>query len=157
MDYFPLAAGMFWEYESTTPERRRRVRVEVLSVEESGGTTRAAGRSRVGDGPWLEFSVVRDADSVRIEGVVELPLPPVVGASWNAGGDALRVESDRAEARTPAGRFKDCLRVTVLIAGGDAGVGERLYAPGVGLVREALSDEGEPSEKTLVTWGMERP
>jgi hypothetical protein len=42
----------------------------------------------------------------------------------------------------------------VLIAGGDSGTGERIYAPGVGLVRETLSDEGDPSERVLVTYGM---
>lgn len=153
MDYFPLSAGLFWVYESQGERGRRTVRVELASVEEAGGVTRAAGRSRVGEGPWLEFSVVRDAAAVRIEGVVELPLPPSVGAAWDAGGDALRVESERARVETPAGRFEDCLRVSVRLAGGDAGVGERVYAPDVGLVKESLSSEGEPSEKLLVSWG----
>lgn len=153
-EYFPLQAGRFWEYEAESSRGRRRVRVELTSVEADGGTTRAAGRSRVGDGAWLEFSVVEDAASVRVEGVVEFPLPPLVGAAWDAAGDALRVASVRARAEVPAGAFAGCLRVVVLIAGGDAGTGERLYAPGVGLVRETLSDEGDPSERVLVAYGM---
>lgn len=156
-EHFPLQAGRFWEYDSDSSRGRRRVRVEVLAVEADGAVTRAVGRSRVGEGAWLEFSVVEDAASLRVEGVVELPLPPRVGASWDAGGDSLRIDSDRARAEVPAGAFSDCLRVVVLLAGGDSGTGERLYAPGVGLVRETLSDEGDPSERVLVSYGMSDP
>lgn len=153
-EHFPLQAGRFWEYEAESSRGRRRVRVEVLSVEHDPGATRAVGRTRVGEGPWLEFSVVEDAAALRVEGVVEFPLPPRVGAEWEGGGDALRVESLAARCEVPAGAFTDCLRVVVLIAGGDSGSGERLYAPGVGLVRETLSDEGDPSERVLVSYGM---
>ena len=41
---------------------------------------------------------------------------------------------ETAAAETPAGHFTGCLRVGYLIAAGDGGSGERLYAPGVGLV-----------------------
>lgn len=153
-EHFPLQAGRFWVYRAESARGAREVRVEIVSVEADGAAVRASGRSRVGEGTWLEFSVVEDASSVRVEGVVELPLPPSVGASWDAGGDALSIESDRAAVRTPAGRFEDCLRVRVLLAGGDAGTGERLYAPGVGLVRESLSDEGDPTERVLTSYGM---
>ena len=154
-DYFPVAAGMFWTYEADSSRGRRTVRVEVVSAEESGGVTRAAGRSRVGTGSWLEFSVVVGPDAVRVEGVVEFPLPPVVGASWAAGGDLLRIASDRAVVSTPAGRFTGCLKVEVLLAGGDAGSAERFYAPGLGLVRESISEEGEPSDKRLLSYGRD--
>lgn len=153
-EHFPLQAGRFWVYDSESVRGRRRVRVELVSVEADGAATRASGRSRVGEGPWLEFSVVEDAASLRVEGVVEFPLPPLVGAAWDAGGDGLRIESVRARAEVPAGNFTGCLRVVVLLAGGDSGTGERLYAPGVGLVRETLSDEGDPSERVLVSYGM---
>lgn len=156
-DYFPVAAGMFWTYESASSRGRRVVRVEIASAETSGGVTRAAGRSRVGDGAWLEFSVVAGPDAVRVEGVVELLLPPVVGASWTAGGDRLRIASDRAVVRTPAGRFTDCLKVEVLLSGGDAGSAERYYAPGLGLVRESVSEEGDPSDKALLSYGRTEP
>ncbi|MBI2362562.1 MAG: hypothetical protein HYV15_04185 [Elusimicrobia bacterium] len=152
-DYFPVAAGMFWTYEAVSARGRRVVRVEIVAAEASGGVTRAAGRSRVDDGAWLEFSVVAGPDAVRVEGVVELPLPPVVGAVWTAGGDSLRIASDRAAARTPAGRFTGCLRVEVLLSGGDAGSAERYYAPGLGLVRESVSEEGDPSDKALLSYG----
>ncbi|MBI3297350.1 MAG: hypothetical protein HYZ75_04240 [Elusimicrobia bacterium] len=156
-DYFPLEAGRFWTYEVETPRGRKVIRVEVVSAESFAGSTRAACRSRVDERPWLDFSVVADASSVRVEGVVELPEPPAVGASWATANEALRIADDDAVVETPAGRFEGCLRVVVLIAGGDAGSGERFYAPGLGLVREALSDEAEPSEKSLLSWGMGRP
>ena len=156
-EHFPLQAGRFWEYDSESSRGHRRVRIEVVSVEADGGALRAACRTRVDGGSWLEFSAVEDGASLRVEGVVELPLPPSVGARWDAGGDALSIESERARAVVPAGTFTDCLRVAVLIAGGDSGVGERLYAPGVGLVRESLSDEGDPSERVLVSYGMSTP
>lgn len=153
-EHFPLQAGRFWEYDSESSRGRRRVRVEIVSVERDAGAIRALGRTCVDGGAWLEFSVVEDDAALRVEGVVEFPLPPVVGASWEGGGDALRVESLRARCEVPAGPFTDCLRVVVLLAGGDSGSGERLYAPGVGLVRETLSDEGDPSERVLVSYGM---
>jgi hypothetical protein len=39
--------------------------------------------------------------------------------------------------------------VVYAIAGGDGGSGERLYAPGVGLVRETCHDEADPWEARL--------
>ena len=46
--------------------------------------------------------------------------------------------------KVPAGEFTRCLRITYPIAGGDAGWGERVYAPGIGLIREVYSDEASP-------------
>lgn len=153
-DFFPLKTGLFWTYESLTSQGRRLLRVEIVSALTTRGVTRASGRSRVDTNPWLGFIVVAEAGAVRVDGLLELPVPPAVGAAWEAGGDALRIAAADAVVDTPAGRFENCLRVVVLIAGGDAGSGERFYAPGLGLVREVLSDESEPSEKSLVSWGM---
>jgi len=50
----------------------------------------------------------------------------------------------------PAGTFRDCLKVSYLIAGGDAGYGERYYAPSIGFVREVCADESDPYEHVLL-------
>ena len=61
------------------------------------------------------------------------------------------MEDANASAETPAGRFSGCLRVGYLIAAGDAGCGERFYAPGLGLVRETCADEADPFELVLTS------
>jgi hypothetical protein len=42
--------------------------------------------------------------------------------------------------------------VSYLIAAGDGGCGERLYAPGVGLARELCGDEADPFEVLLTAF-----
>ena len=157
-DYFPVQAGRFWVYETESVRGRRRVREEILSVVVEGATLRARGRSVIeGRAEGREFAVVQDASGVRVDGVVELPEPPVLGASWEAAGDSCRVAALDGVAETPGGRFVDCLRVAYLIAGGDEGSGEKYYAPGVGLVRELRSDEADPFERVLLSWGRTTP
>ena len=153
-DYYPVEAGRVWVYETETTRGRRRVREEILSAVREGGTLRVRGRSVIeGRAEGREFEVVEDASSVRVDGVVELPEPPVLGAAWEAAGDSCRIAALDAFVEVPGGRFRGCLRVAYLISGGDAGSGERYYAPGVGLVREVRSDEADPFERVLVSWG----
>lgn len=157
-DYFPLAAGLFWVYRTESPRGRRTVREEIVSAVQEGPALRARGRCVVaGRAEGREFSVVKDASGVRVDAVLELPEPPALGASWEAAGDSCRIAALDGVVEAPGGRFTACLRVAYLIAGGDAGSGERFYAPGVGLVREVRGDEADPFERVLLSWGRTTP
>lgn len=157
-DFYPLDAGRFWVYETRSTRGSRRVREAILSAVSEGGTLRARGRSVIeGRTEGREFAVVKDAAGTRVDGLLELPEPPVLGASWEAAGDSCRIAALDAAVEVPGGRFTGCLRVAYLIAGGDAGSGEKHYAPGVGLVREVRSDEADPFERVLVSWGRTAP
>src|SRR6185312_1269468 len=91
----------------------------------------------------------------------------LVRRTWTGADGAVETDASRGEIRpdgvyldgervlprpAPAGRFAGCLRVAYLIAAGDGGAGERLYAPGVGLVREVCSDEADPFEVRLTAF-----
>lgn len=151
-DYLPLTPGTRLEYSVERSGESGRLLVEHLSAE--GGVrvrrtwTGADGRAQV------ETSLAqRRADGVYFDGALALPAPARPGASWSSPPRRFRVESLDASAEVPAGRFADCLRVVYLIAEGDAGSGEKLFAPGVGLVRELCADEADPYEVSLVARG----
>ena len=74
----------------------------------------------------------------------------MIGRKWRHYPNEYRISAFDAVTTVPAGTFKKCMKVSYLIAGGDGGVGERYYAPGVGLVRENCMDEGDPFEIELV-------
>ncbi len=151
-DYFPLLPGLVLAYRTKSLEGQGRLKIEVLSLEAAGGLLRAkcrrtsalAGRVKVS-----EFEVVQDERGVHADGGLDLPLPPDVGRRWSRGAASYAVEADDAVTTVPAGTYRGCLRVAYRLAGGDAGGGERFYAPGVGLVRELCTDETDPFELAL--------
>lgn len=155
-DWFPLEPGLELLYERRGDgEERAELLIELLSVSRRGDELSAKGR-RTLSGPGRpprrgEFVVERRADGMYLDGGLLFPLPPVPGREWDARPDRLFVESLDAEIAVPAGRFAGCLKVGLLIAGGDAGSGERFYAPGVGLVRSYYGDEASPYELSLLS------
>ena len=148
MDFFPLVNGAVREYTSETAAGKGTFKIEVLTVAVSGGKTVAKCRRTVnwsGEPPAVsEYEVVKDSAEVRSGGVIEFKLPVKIGAEWIISPRRYWIEALDAEVKTPAGSFKNCLRVAYLIAEGDGGSGERYYAPGVGLVKVVENDEGEP-------------
>lgn len=152
-DYFPLAVGRILEYEAENASGFGAVKIEVLSVETKGGRTTARCRrtTKWGDEPEkaAEFVVVKDAKEVRSGASTEFVFPLELGRTWNRRPNSYVIEALDAEVETPAGLFKNCLKVAYLIAGGDAGSGERDYAPGVGLVKVVHRDEADPFEQRL--------
>lgn len=153
VDYFPLVAGRTLHYEVDRGGEVGRLAVEVLAVEQALGVTTArcrATETRSGDARVSEFEVVKDSSWVRVDGRQEFPLPPRPGVRWDAPPLACEVAGLDADVEVPAGAFAGCLKVSYLVAGGDAGCGDRYYAPGVGLVREDCSEESDPFELRLV-------
>ncbi len=152
-DYFPLVKGSTLEYRSRNAESTGLIKVEVLEVAERQNVTRALCRRSTVWGSRLnvsEYTVVRDRTGVYAEKERELPLPIALGRKWRHYPNEYRVAALDAITSVPAGTFRGCLKVSYLIGGGDAGVGERYYAPGVGLVRENCMDEADPFEIELV-------
>ncbi|MBI5622214.1 MAG: hypothetical protein HY924_00400 [Elusimicrobia bacterium] len=156
-DYFPLEAGSVFEFEVERDGGVGRQILEVVSVEAAGGTVQALFRRTDGpaeDRQTVEYGVTRDPSWVRVEGELELPCSPAPGMSWNAAPLSMKVSEVGAEVRVPAGTFQGCVRVSYLVAGGDAGSGERFYAPGVGLVCEECSEEASPFTSRLVRYSL---
>lgn len=147
-----LEPGAALEYRLRRAQGEWVMRLEVLEAREDAGVTRARLR-RTWTGPDApgggEETVEIRRDGVYRDGALELPLPAAAGARWALPPREYRVEAVGAPAVVPAGRFEGCARVSYLIAGGDAGSGEALYAPGVGLVHERCSDESDPYETVL--------
>lgn len=154
-DYFPLNKGSLRVFAVSDASRSGTMRVDVLSVARKGGVVTAKCRRTVswrgGETKKSLFMVTRDAKGVRSGREVEFASPVKVGTRWASAQYEYWIESLDAAVRTPAGSFKDCLRVAYLIAGGDSGSGERFYAPGVGLVKVVESDESDPFEHELIS------
>jgi len=151
-DYLPLIPGLRLEYAVERAGQTRALTVEHLPAAGSGVILRRTWTSPDGSSESETSRAERRVDGVYFDGLLALPLPPRAGARWAFPPREYRVESLDAAARTEAGNFRGCLRAGYLIAGGDGGSGERLYAPGVGLVREICHDEADPFEVRLTAY-----
>ncbi|UPT74041.1 MAG: hypothetical protein M0D55_19820 [Elusimicrobiota bacterium] len=152
-DYFPLIAGTSREYALERAGAAGILRLEVLFVWRAGRSTLARGRRSLrwhGEPPRVDaIDLVTGPGGARAGGRVEFKGPISLGTRWFDGADECWIDGFDGIAQTPAGRFTRCLRVAYLISGGDGGSGERLYAPGVGLVRVEHRDESDPYVWTL--------
>lgn len=148
-DWLPLAPGLRLEYEVRRSGETLRLVVEQRAADGGAVTVRRTWSGGSGPAETEESRLERRPDGVYADGGLVLPSPARVGAEWPAPPRRYRVEARDAAASVPAGEFTACLRVGYLIAEGDGGSGERVYAPGVGLVRELCSDEADPYEVTL--------
>lgn len=147
-----MVAGSALEYALSRAQGEGRLVVEVLSVAQGpkGPEARCRRTETIGaESSRSEFTVTKDSSWVRVDGQKELPCRPAVGMRWEAHAVSFMVEGLDAEVRVPAGEFAGCLKVSYLVAAGDAGSGERFYAPGVGLVREECAEESDPFEAGL--------
>jgi hypothetical protein len=151
-DYLPLEPGLRLEYAVSRAQETRELHVEHLPAPGGGVLLRRTWTAADGAKEAETSRAEKRADGVYVDGELLLPEPPRPGAEWLHPPRSYRVESAGAPASTPAGKFADCLRVSYLIAGGDAGCGERLYAPGVGLVWERCADEADPFEVALTAF-----
>lgn len=155
-DYFPLAKDSVRQYAVTKAQGKGLVSIEVSSVTNAAGRTVAkCSRTTLWNEelPTVEeYEVVKDADGIRRDGVIELKFPLQKGTEWIISPRRYTIEALDAEVSTLAGRFTGCLRVAYLIAEGDGGSGERWYAPGVGLVKIVENDEGDPFTHELISY-----
>lgn len=153
-DYFPLVKGAVREYATENASGKGTFKIEILSVAQHNGTTTAKCRRTLswnGEPPRVsEFEVVDDGKEIRGDTGTEFKLPIKVGTEWIRSPRRYWIEALDAEAQTPAGDFKNCMRVAYLIAEGDGGSGERHYAPGIGLVKVVENDEADPFKHELI-------
>src|SRR5437763_1567826 len=160
-DYFPLVPGLILEYrgleqqEEESGEPTSTSKFEILSVVKKWPTLQIHAECRSSwtqgsDTGSRKFKIVRRENGIYEGYALLLPLPLEIGYSWS--GDYLyTVDSFDATTVVPAGEFRNCLLITYLIAGGDAGWGRRYYAPGIGLIREDHSDEASPWSRILTS------
>lgn len=154
LDYYPLVKGSMREFATENSRITGTFTVEVLDVSTKGTTTTAKCRRTMklsGEPESVsDYTVVSDDISLRVGEDIEFKFPIKVGTEWLSPPRRNWIEALDAAVETPAGNFKDCMRVAYLIAQGDGGSGERLYAPGVGLVKVVENDEGEPFTYRLI-------
>ena len=148
-DYYPLVAGRRLTYRARAAEGGGKIVVRTLKVQGEEALCERSVRWNSEPERKRRFSVRRDPDGVRVGKELEFPLPLAIGTSWGQYPREYTVESFDAVADTPAGRFTGCLKIVYLIGGGDAGSGERVYAPKIGLVREVCDEESESYEHVL--------
>ena len=148
IDYFPLIKGAVREYSYENSAGTGGFSVEILEVSAQDASTTAKCRRTLNlpgeHGRIVEFTVTKDASGVHEGDAFEFKNPLAAGTEWISPPRRYWIEAIDAAVETPAGTFKDCLRVAYLIAEGDGGSGERFYAPGVGLVKVVDNDEGDP-------------
>ncbi len=152
-DYHPVEAGLRLEYQLRRAGGETTLSLEYSDVRREGERV-IARLKRTWRGPEGEESSVETVekrpDGTYHAGRLVLPHPPVRGKSWDHPPRQYRLEGLDCKAEVPAGKYAGCARVSYLIAGGDAGSGERFYAPGVGLVYEACREEADPYETRLL-------
>lgn len=152
-DYFPLIPGASLSYSLERAGARGSLRLEILFARRRGRATLATGRRVTiweGSAPRIDaVELVSGPGGARAGGAIEFKGPIALGTRWYDGADECWIDGFDGVAETPAGRFAGCLRVCYLIAGGDGGSGERLYAPGIGLARAEHRDESDPYIWTL--------
>lgn len=148
-DFLPLRPGLRLDYEVRRAGELRRLVVAHSAGERGGVLVRRTWTATDGSVEMDASRAEARLDGVYFDGELILPCPARPGAGWSRPPRSYRVEACDAVAETPAGRFPGCLRVAYLIAAGDGGSGERLYAPGIGLAREVCGDEADPYEVRL--------
>jgi hypothetical protein len=153
-DFLPLSPGTRLEYEVRRAGETQNLVVEHAAAGGAGVTVRRTWTKEDGSVETETSRAERRAGGVYFDGELALPFPARPGAEWARPPRSYRVVSLDAAVATPAGKFSSCLRVGYLIAAGDGGCGERLYAPGVGLVRELCSDEADPFEVRLTSFSL---
>ncbi len=159
-EFFPMLKNRIYEYEYTSSEflGSRKLTIEYLDYSEKEGflTARLTAYNRTT--PWVEDYSLRFkgdglyATSSPLGGPrLEMPLPLYQNRSWTEGAYYNRVTSLKHKTTVPAGTFEGCVKILSKIGGGDAGSAYRVYAPGVGLVEEALSAEDRQDHIRLVS------
>ena len=161
VDYFPLLKGLRLEYEQIGSEFEgtEKVVIEILSVKKQRKTVLAQAKMTVelkGKISVSNYEIHQTADGIStgngiLGGRKEFTLPPSLGKKWDEQIYSCTVESLTEQVSVPAGQFKHCLKIGVLIAAGDAGSAVRYYAPDVGYVFEEYSGEERHEEVRLVS------
>jgi hypothetical protein len=162
--YFPLKAGMRWEYTITSTQgQTQKLRISNLALREVNGVKVTPRKWELGASTFFELmkqdgtGIYRYAEQVSetappnlvtpMECHLKFPIAP--GESWDmvtkVGNNPLTVnltiESVSDEVKVPAGTFKDCLKIKQVgeNKAGTAVMGYEWYAPKVGIVSSMVT------------------
>lgn len=160
-DYFPLKEKTRYEYEFKSSEfdGTAKVYIDIIKVNKKGSSVTAHARMKfiLRDEHTTEFKIKKDSkwvittDGIVVGGRKEFPLPPKEGIKWDEYPDSNEIVSMTDKLSIKAGKFTNCLKVLTKIAGGDAGMATRYYAPGVGYVMEDYMAEDKNCFVELVS------
>lgn len=142
VEYFPLALGNRWVYESSegTEEMPALESWEVIRQEGSAFVVRI-------QQPFVTLGGVEELFTLETEGLTRrmpdsdppesqliLKLPVVAGARWQSGDGVYAVTAVGEAVTTPAGSFADCVEITRWNKATRVTI-VSIYAPGVGLIQ----------------------
>jgi len=166
-EYFPLKENTRFEYKykSTEFEGVARVFIDIVKIAKKPGKMVAQVRMifELRDTHTDEYSITRDAkwlttaDGVMVGGRREFPIPPKEGSKWAESPDTSEIISLSDKVSVKAGKFKNCMKIVTMLAGGDSGKSVRYYAPGVGYILEEYTGADKTCELELVSVGKIPP
>lgn len=146
-DYFPLAVGNRWIYESsegteTAPALEswevvgQHGQIFVVRIQQPFVTTEGITEQLVStpDGIGRVAGEISVSEPLRSAPQFFLKVPLQVGTSWKNRDGRYAITLVDESVTVPAGTFANCLEVTRWSTGGTATV-MTLYAPGVGMVQ----------------------
>jgi DUF3108-like len=162
--YFPLKAGMQWEYTVTSTQgHTQKLVITNLASREVDGVKVTPRKWELGGSTFFELMKQDSTGVYRYAEQVSETAPPILVTPIEchlkfpiAQGDAwdmvtkvanssltvnLTIESVSDEVRVPAGTFKDCLKIKQVgeNKGGTAVMGYEWYAPKVGIVKSMVT------------------
>lgn len=169
--YFPLKAGMRWEYTVTSNQGQpQKLIITNLAPREVNGVKVVPRKWELGGKIFIELMKQDDTGVYRYaeqQGEIAPPslvtpmeyhlkFPIAQGNSWNMttklGNSVLTVgttiESVSDEVKVPAGTFKDCLKIKQAgeNAEGTSVLGYEWYAPKVGVVKSMVTIKQKTKE-----------
>ncbi|MDX9870928.1 MAG: hypothetical protein RBT41_00735 [Clostridia bacterium] len=156
-DVFPLTQGSTWEYHGVGNEFAA-FKQEVVFAEgkkgqirkDNGGTVSAAVFEISDDAVTRVFFQGESYEDENFleeesaEKVIVIKAPLEAGTTWEEPNGTRKIISVNETVTTPAGEFKDCLKIEV--ANGNSTIYE-YYKAGVGLIMSQFSSNEAPDEK----------
>jgi hypothetical protein len=174
--YFPLKAGMRWEYNVMSGQGGpQKLIITNLAPREVNGVKVTPRKWEMGGASFIELMEKDDSGIYRYAEQGAENQPPVMitpkeyhlkfpvtqGSSWNMTTRldnntvkvSLTVESVSDEVTVPAGTFKDCLEIKQVgeNAAGASVLAYEWYAPGVGIVKSMANIKKKSPEGKITT------
>ena len=157
--YFPLSIGSTWqylgdgnEYASFTRKVLFKEGDRTQTMEDNGGTV-SANIYRVTDGEVRlvyskgeEYDKVNLLDSKDNRNSIILKAPLKVGTKWKNAEDEREIVAINASVDTPAGRFEDCIKVSIKSQNSTM---YEYFKAGAGMVKREFISEGLTVTSTL--------
>lgn len=157
--YFPLSIGSMWqylgegnEYASFTRKVLFKQGERTQTMEDNGGTVSANIYRVSGDEVRLVYSQGEEYDKVNLlerkdnRDSIILKAPLKTGTKWKNAEDEREIVATDASVDTPAGRFEDCIKVSIKSQNSTM---YEYFKAGVGMVKREFISEGMTVTSTL--------